>query len=99
MEIVNVFENLMTYQFILIAALCGVVAFIIKQIPKVPNWLIPIIILIIGIFAMMAWMGFTVEFLILGALASALECYIYELFTSTMSGIFKQKKVETTDQS
>ncbi len=47
------------------------VGFIIKKIPGVPDWMIPFVLLVLGILAAMAIMGWTIEGIVQGVLVTA----------------------------
>jgi ascorbate-specific PTS system EIIC-type component UlaA len=73
-----------SWQFLLTAAACGAFGFIIKAIPGIPNWLIPMLNAAFAVVFMMLLLGFAPENALLGFLAAALATYIYELI---MQGI------------
>lgn len=76
-----------SWEFWLVAVACGAIGFVIKQVPKVPDWAIPIINLIIAPLGMMALCGFTPFYGIVGILAASLATYAYELFHQVIKGL------------
>ncbi len=71
MEIINyIVDNAL----IIIPAL-WIVGKVIKEIPNVPNWIIPFALLVIGIPASMALVGWTVDGAIQGILVTGVAVY------------------------
>ncbi len=87
------FINLaVSWQFLLVAAACGAFGIIIKQIPRVASWIIPIVNAIFAIVAMLLLTGFTVEAALTGFLAAAIATYVYELIVQVLQGKIRSDK-------
>lgn len=72
--------------YILIPALY-VVGLFIKKIPKVPDWIIPIALLILSVIAAPLIVGFTVYGFIQGVLCAGAAVFGNQIFKQTVSGI------------
>ena len=60
-----------------------VIGKLLKEIPKIQNWLIPWILLVIGVLATMGIMGFTVESAIQGVLVAGASVFGHQLLKQT----------------
>ena len=71
MEIIN---YIMDNALIVIPAL-WIIGKVIKEIPNIPNWIIPFALLIVGVPASMALVGWTVDGAIQGILVTGVAVY------------------------
>jgi hypothetical protein len=62
-----------------------VIGKLLKEIPKIQNWLIPWILLVIGVLATMGIMGFTVESAIQGVLVAGASVFGHQLLKQTQN--------------
>lgn len=74
------FGILLTWQFYVIAAACGALGEIVKKIPGVPDWSIPIINAVFGVAMMLLLVGLDPMCVIAGILSASVATYVYELF-------------------
>lgn len=69
-----IFELIDPRLFIVVAA-CWVIGFILKKTPKVPDWSIVYLVLIIAVWLTIGLIGWSVEALIQGILAGAFAVF------------------------
>lgn len=62
-----------------------VIGKLLKDIPKIQNWLIPWILLVIGVVATMGIMGFTIESAIQGVLVAGASVFGHQLLKQTQN--------------
>ncbi len=62
-----------------------VIGKLLKEIPKIQNWLIPWVLLVIGVLATMGIMGFTVESAIQGVLVAGASVFGHQLLKQTQN--------------
>jgi hypothetical protein len=84
------FTIILTPQFWIAAAACGAIGFAIKQVPKVPSWIIPIVNLPLGALALCSLLGFEAINVIAGILSASVATYAYELFTNIVAQVRKK---------
>lgn len=66
--------------YILILIVLYIIGMMLKGIPQIGNWLIPFVLLILGIAASVALRGFTLEGILYGVLVAGLTVYGNQLY-------------------
>ena len=66
---------------------------VIKDIPDIPNWVIPVVLLVPGVIGGMALAGWTVEGAIQGVLVSGAAVYGNQLYKQIGEGINKDEDI------
>lgn len=84
-EIVD-FSIVLTWQFYLVAACCGALGEVVKRIPHVPSWLVPVANTLFGVIMMMALLGPTPLNALAGILAASVATFVYEIFKGIVEG-------------
>lgn len=90
-ELIEIF---LSTQFILVAAACGILGEVVKKIPNVPNWIIPIVNLVFAVACMLFLMGLDASSVLYGFLAASVATYIYEAVKGTIEKAFPNNNVE-----
>jgi hypothetical protein len=62
-----------------------VIGKLLKDTPKIQNWLIPWVLLVIGVLATMGIMGFTIESAIQGVLVAGASVFGHQLLKQTQN--------------
>lgn len=89
MEWNMIFELIDPRLFIVVAA-CWVIGFILKRTPKVPDWSIVYLVLIIAVWLTIGLIGWSVEALIQGILAGAFAVFGHQAVKQTKIGVQKE---------
>lgn len=74
------FSVIMTWQFWVVAAACGALGEVIKRIPNVPDWLIPIVNVVFSVAMMLVLLGLDGVNVLAGILAASVATWVYETF-------------------
>jgi prepilin signal peptidase PulO-like enzyme (type II secretory pathway) len=69
-----------------------VVGLFIKKIPKIPDWIIPITLLVLGVVASMAILGWNVDSAIQGVLVAGVTVFVNQAYKQT----FINSKTDST---
>ncbi|MCE3202463.1 phage holin family protein [Paenibacillus sonchi] len=85
MEWKAIFE-LIDPRLLIVVAACWVIGFILKQTPRVPNWSIVYVVLIIAVLFTFGLLGWSVEALIQGILAGAFSVFGHQVVKQTKEG-------------
>lgn len=62
-----------------------VIGKLLKEIPRIQNWLIPWVLLVVGVLATMGIMGFTIESAIQGVLVAGASVFGHQLLKQTQN--------------
>lgn len=62
-----------------------VIGKLLKDIPRIQNWLIPWVLLVVGVLATMGIMGFTIESAIQGVLVAGASVFGHQLLKQTQN--------------
>ncbi len=62
-----------------------VIGKLLKDIPSIQNWLIPWVLLVVGVLATMGIMGFTIESAIQGVLVAGASVFGHQLLKQTQN--------------
>lgn len=62
-----------------------VIGKLLKETPKIQNWLIPWVLLVVGVLATMGIMGFTIESAIQGVLVAGASVFGHQLLKQTQN--------------
>ncbi|UNK17637.1 phage holin family protein [Paenibacillus sp. N3/727] len=75
--------------FIVVSA-CWVIGFILKKTPKVPDWSIVYIVVVLAVALTMGLIGWSVEALIQGILAGAFSVFGHQAVKQAKNGVNSQ---------
>jgi hypothetical protein len=78
MDITEILKYIVEKALILVPAL-WIIGYIIKKIPNCPDWIIPFILLPLGVVGAMAILGFTVDSAIQGVLVTGVAVLTHQL--------------------
>ncbi len=78
MDISEILKYIVDKAFVLIPCL-WIIGFIIKKIPKCPDWIIPFVLLVLGIAGALAIIGLTAEAVIQGVLVTGVAVLTHQL--------------------
>lgn len=81
--------DLIDPRLIIVVAACWSIGVILKKTPKVTDWVIPYLIVLIGIFFSVYMLGVTAESIIQGILCGAFAVFGHQLFKQTKEGVKK----------
>lgn len=87
-------DEILTYivdKAIILIPVLIVIGALLKQTPKIPNWLIPYILLLLGIAGGLSLTGFNVSGVIQGVLVTGVSVYGYEAYKALREGIKGEK--------
>lgn len=82
----NVIFDLIDPALMVVVAACWVIGVIFKQIPGMPNWPIPFVVLIVSVLLSIGLLGASVETVIQGILAGAFAVYGHQLIKQGVQG-------------
>ena len=88
------FSVILTWQFWVVAAACGALGEVVKRIPKVPDWLIPIVNMAFAIVMMIVLLGLDGINVLAGILAAAVATWVYETFKNVVEAFTASKSTE-----
>lgn len=88
----NVIFELIDPRLLIVVAACWVLGYIIKQTPRVPDWSIVYIVLIIAVWLTIGLLGWSVEALIQGILAGAFAVFGHQAFKQGKEGVKDREK-------
>lgn len=79
----NVIIELIDPRLLIVVAACWVLGFVLKQTPKVQDWTIIYIILVVAILMTIWLIGFSPEAVLQGVLVAALAVFGHQLYKQT----------------
>lgn len=91
MEWKMIFE-LIDPRLIIVVAACWVLGYIFKQTPRVPDWSIVYIVLIIAVWLTIGLLGWSVESLIQGILAGAFAVFGHQAVKQPVKAVKEHEK-------
>ncbi|KZS45687.1 hypothetical protein AWU65_07060 [Paenibacillus glucanolyticus] len=83
----NMIFELIDPRLLIVVATCWVIGGILKKTPKVPDWSIVYIVLIVAVWLTIGLLGWSVEALIQGILAGAFAVLGHQAVKQTKEGI------------
>lgn len=86
MEWKVIFE-LIDPRLLIVVAACWVIGYFLKKTPRVPDWSIVYIVLIIAVWLTIGLLGWSVESLIQGILAGTSAVYGHQAFKQTVEAV------------
>ncbi|MFX3635468.1 MAG: phage holin family protein [Candidatus Pristimantibacillus sp.] len=85
----NAIFQLIDPKLIIVVAVCWVVGYVLKETPRVPNWLIVYIVTLVAV-ALTIWLiGFGPDAIIQGVLAGAFAVFGHQIVKQTKDGAEK----------
>ncbi|MGG1879353.1 phage holin family protein [Paenibacillus cisolokensis] len=87
----NMIFELIDPRLLIVVAACWMLGYIFKQTPRVPDWSIVYIVLIIAVWLTIGLLGWSVEALIQGVLAGGFSVFGHQAFKQTKEGITQLK--------
>lgn len=82
----NVIFELIDPRLLIVVAACWAIGYVLKQTPKVPNWSIVYIVVLLAVLFTIGLLGWSVEALIQGILAGAFAVFGHQVVKQTKSG-------------
>ncbi|MDL1163166.1 phage holin family protein [Yersinia pestis] len=74
-------------RLLIVVAACWVIGWVLKRTPKVPDWSIVYIVLIVAVWLTIGILGFSVEAIIQGILSGAFAIFGHQAVKQTKEGI------------
>jgi len=87
----NMIFELIDPRLLIVVAACWVIGFILKKTPKVPDWSIVYLVLIIAVWLTIGLIGWSVEALIQGILAGAFAVFGHQAVKQAKIGVQKEE--------
>lgn len=88
----NVIFELIDPRLLIVVAACWVLGYIIKQTPRVPDWSIVYIVLIVAVWLTIGLLGWSVESLIQGILAGAFAVFGHQAIKQPTEAVKDREK-------
>ncbi|MEK3732222.1 MULTISPECIES: phage holin family protein [Paenibacillus] len=76
----------------MVVAACWVIGYVLKQTPRVPNWSIVYVVIIVSILLTVELIGWSVESVIQGILAGAFAVFGHQAVKQTAEAITRLRK-------
>ncbi|PAK51414.1 phage holin family protein [Paenibacillus sp. 7541] len=76
----------------MVVAACWVIGYVLKQTPRVPNWSIVYVVIIVSILLTVELIGWSVESIIQGILAGAFAVFGHQAVKQTAEAITRLRK-------
>ncbi|WP_339271764.1 phage holin family protein [Paenibacillus sp. FSL K6-1330] len=86
MEWKMIFE-LIDPRLLIVVAACWVIGWVLKRTPKVPDWSIVYIVIIVAVWLTIGLLGWSVEAIIQGILAGSFAVFGHQAIKQTKEGI------------
>lgn len=83
----NMIFELIDPRLLIVVAACWVIGWVLKRTPKVPDWSIVYIVLIVAVWLTIGILGFSVEAIIQGILSGAFAIFGHQAVKQTKEGI------------
>ncbi|MEC0310197.1 phage holin family protein [Paenibacillus lautus] len=83
----NMIFELIDPRLLIVVAACWVIGWVLKKTPKVADWSIVYIVLIVAVWLTIGILGFSVETVIQGILAGAFAVFGHQAVKQTKEGI------------
>lgn len=77
--------NYIVEEALIVIPVLWVIGKLLKDIPSIQNWLIPWVLLVVGVLATMGIMGFTIESAIQGVLVAGASVFGHQLLKQTQN--------------
>ncbi|GIO99472.1 hypothetical protein J14TS5_45580 [Paenibacillus lautus] len=88
----SVIFQLIDPRLFMVVAACWVIGYVLKQTPKVPNWSIVYLVMVVSILFTTGLIGWSVENIIQGILAGAFAVFGHQAVKQTAEAIATRKK-------
>lgn len=88
MDIINLSDRFFLDQALVLVPVLLFFGFLLKSTPKVPNWLIPWLLLVLGILGGILVVGFTITGVLQGILATSITVFSHQLYKQTKNRMY-----------
>ena len=88
----SVIFQLIDPRLFMVVVACWVIGYVLKQTPKVPNWSIVYLVMVVSILFTTGLIGWSVENIIQGILAGAFAVFGHQAVKQTAEAIATRKK-------
>ncbi|MFH0070839.1 phage holin family protein, partial [Peribacillus sp. NPDC056705] len=76
----------------MVVAACWVIGYVLKQTPKIPNWSIVYVVIVVSILFTAGLIGWSLENIIQGILAGAFAVFGHQTVKQTLEAFASRKK-------